>query len=292
MRLPHLERPICEPVELLPGAPVRAERIAQGNEASASEPFVHYHDVYELVLFGQVGGWFSTGERRYALAPYSVAYVPSMCEHDFALDPGPRDWTLVQIDAAAGAALTRAPGLERLHAAFCARPDHALQQRLHTLGVWLTELDAADPLTLPLVELLLRSAARAELVEGEAMRGDRVGLHRLRPAIDRLREDPAHAPGAEHAAELCALSQAYFSRRFKQQVGLSWSDYVRMHRLHLASRQLLESDQSISAIAYGLGFATPSHFTELFQQRFGMSPRDYRRAGGRLRSRGASSISR
>ncbi|NMW23056.1 helix-turn-helix transcriptional regulator, partial [Rhodanobacter denitrificans] len=94
-----------------------------------------------------------------------------------------------------------------------------------------------------------------------------------------LRSNPADAPGAEQAAVLCALSPAYFSRRFKQQVGMSWSDYVRTHRLHLASRRLLESGQSVAAIADSLGFSTPSHFGELFHRRFGMTPGDYRRAG-------------
>jgi AraC-type DNA-binding domain-containing proteins len=75
------------------------------------------------------------------------------------------------------------------------------------------------------------------------------------------------------------MSAAYFSRRFKQQVGMSWSDYVRTHRLHLASRRLLETDQSVAAIASDLGFATPSHFGELFLHRYGITPGEYRRAG-------------
>lgn len=292
MALPHLDRPICEPVELRPGAPVRAERVRQGREAGASEPFVHFHDVYELVLFGRVGGHFDAADRRYALAPRSLAFVPSMQHHDFALAPGPRDWLLVQVEASAGAALARLPGLERLREPFCARPGRELYRRLALLAGWLAELDAADPLALPLVESLLRAAARAPAAKGERLAADAGGLQRLRPAIDRLRRDPAGAPGAAQAAALCALSPAYFSRRFKQQVGMSWSDYVRTHRLHLASRRLLETGQSIAAIAYDLGFATPSHFGELFHRRFGVTPKDYRRrvaaaaTKGRTRAQG------
>ncbi|WP_426700858.1 AraC family transcriptional regulator [Rhodanobacter sp. Col0626] len=283
MALPHLDRPICEPVELAPGAPMRAERIRQGSEAGASEPFVHFHDVHELVLFGKVAGHFIADDRRYTLAPRCLAFVPSMVQHDFSLAPGPRDWVLVQVEAIAGETLSRMPGLDRLKHPFCARPGPALYRRLQMLADWLVELGAADPLSRPLVELLLRNAIRAPAIEGEKLATDAGGLQRLRPAIDRLRRDPANAPGAARAAALCALSAAYFSRRFKQQVGMSWSDYVRTHRLHLASRRLLESGQSIAAIADGLGFATPSHFGELFHRRFGMTPMDYRRVG-RVRS--------
>jgi AraC-like DNA-binding protein len=284
MTLPPPDRPICEPVELPPGAPVRVERVRQGREATHSEPFVHFHDVHELVLFGRVGGHFDVEDRRYALAPGSIAFVPSMHQHDFALDAGPRDWVLVQVEAAAGEALARTPGLARLRAPFCAMPGRRLGERLDMLADWLLELGPADASARPVAELLLRAAATAPAVEGERFSASARGLQRLRPAIDRLRRHPAEAPGAERAAALCMMSPAYFSRRFKQQVGVSWSDYVRTHRLHLASRRLLETDRSIAAIAEDLGFATPSHFGELFLRRFGMTPGEYRRAG-RARTR-------
>lgn len=279
MALPHLDRPISEPVELAPGAPLRAERIRQGHDAATSEPFVHFHDVHELVLFGQVTGHFDTENHRYPLAPHSLAFIPSLHQHDFALARGPRDWTLVQIEAAAGDPLLAAPGLEHLRQPFCAQPGADLGRRLGQLADWLVTLAPDDPLALPLAGLLLRAVARAPAIEGKVLTADTPGLHRLRPAIDRLRRDPASAPGAERAAALCALSPAYFSRRFKQQVGMSWSDYVRTHRLHLARRRLLDTDQSIAAIASELGFATASHFGELFHRRFGMTPGEYRQAG-------------
>jgi len=279
MALPHLDRPICEPVELPPGAPVRVERIRQGGSAARSEPFVHFHDVYELVLFGRVAGHFDVEDHRYPLASGCIAFIPSMRQHDFSLEAGPRDWVLVQVEAAAGGSLARRPGLERLHEPFCARPDRHLGQRLQQLADWLVELDPLDPLALPMVELLFRAAAQASAVAGEKLAAHASGLRRLRPAIDSLRRRPAEAPGAEQAAALCAMSAAYFSRRFKQQVGMSWSDYVRTHRLHLASRRLLETEQSIAAIAEALGFATPSHFGELFLQRYGVTPGEYRRSG-------------
>lgn len=279
MALPHFERPICEPVELAPRAPVRVERIRQGSEAMASDSFVHFHGAHELVLFGRVGGHFDTEDRRYVLAPGCVAFIPSMRQHDFLLEVGPRDWVLVQVAAAAGETLAHTPGLERLHQPFCGQPGQLLLQRMTMLADWLLGLDAADPLVLPLAELLLRAATLAPTVAGEKLAANARGLQRLRPAIDRLRHQPADAPGAEQAAVLCAMSTAYFSRRFKQQVGMSWSDYVRMHRLHLAGQRLLETEQSIAAIASGLGFATPSHFGDLFLHRFGMTPGEYRRAG-------------
>src|SRR5215472_2747251 len=133
MALSHLDRPICEPVELPPGAPVRIERIRQGRSATASEPFVHFHDVHELVLFGRVAGHCDLDDRRYTLTPGSIAFVPSLHQHDFSLEAGPREWVLLQIEAAAGESLSRHPGMERLREPFCTRPGRSLRARLQEL---------------------------------------------------------------------------------------------------------------------------------------------------------------
>jgi AraC-like DNA-binding protein len=279
MALPHLDRPICEPVELQAGSPVRVERVRQGPYSGPSDSFVHFHEVHELVLFGQVQGHFDADNRRYALNPHALVFVPSMQQHDFALERGARDWVLLQVSAGVCERLAGNPGLERLRESFCARPGGALRRRLQQLADWLLALPAHDPLVLPLAELLLAASLRAPTVTGTALPGDSHGLQRLRPAIDQLRRYPANAPGVQQAAMLCALSPAYFSRRFTQLVGMSWSDYVRTHRLQLASRRLLETSHSIATIASDLGFATPSHFGELFHRCFGLTPGQYRQAG-------------
>lgn len=280
-----LDRPICEPVELQPGACLRAERVRQGPRTTASAPFPHFHDVQELVLFGQIGGSFIADGRQYALAPGSVVFVPSMVRHDFALASGTRDWILIQLDAVAADGIARSAGLDQLGTAFCANPDPELGARLRDLAEWLVDMGPADGMALPLAELLLRAIVRAPMTEANATVSSRDHLDRLRPAIDRLRRDPAAAHTVEEAAGLCSLSAAYFCRRFKDEIGLPWSDYVRTHRLHLASRQLLEADQGIAEIAWRLGFATPSHFADLFRRRFGISPKQYRAARQEVRDR-------
>lgn len=281
MPVPHLDRPICEPVTLRPGARLRLRSVAEGPDAPPNAPFPHYHDVAELVLFGGVGGDLVADGIRYPLAPGCVAFVPSLQQHDFALQAGPRDWLLLQIDAATAGALADAPGGDGLRHAFCAQPGDTDRERIAMLGAWLLDAGEDDPAAPAIVELLLRAAASAPRIEGRREPGDAATLERLRPAIEALRRDPAHAPSAEQAAALCALSPAYFSRRFHQQLGMAWSEYVRTHRLHLASQLLLESDRSAAAIAEELGFSTPSHFGELFQRRFGVTPNSYRHAGRR-----------
>lgn len=275
--VPGIERPLCEPVELAPGARVRVERVSDGPESGASGMFPHFHDVHELVLFGRVAGAMFAGDTCWQLLPGCVVSIPSTQAHDFVLESGARDWVLLQVDADSAATLLRRPGLSPLAAATCAMPDAEQRARLAFLLDWLLRLPPDDPQALALVELVLHHVIRAEAVEGEPAPLPADALDRLRPAIERLRRDPAHAPSAEEAAALCALSPAYFSRRFRRRIGLSWSEYVRTHRLHLASQRLLDGTRSAAAIAEELGFSSPSHFGELFLQRFGMTPMMYRR---------------
>lgn len=271
-------RPICEPVMLPPGAALRAERIRHPAHAGATHPFPHVHDVCEFVVFREVAGSFFAGGNRYPLSSGSIVYVPSMEGHDFALDAGPKDWVLVQIDAISTEVLARRSGFERLARPFCARPDGVQGPRITGIADWLAGLSAVDPLAAPLVDVLVTAIVHSPVIEGDPIARREAGVDRLRPALDGLRRDPARPATLEEAARLCHLSPAYFSRQFKRTLGMTYGDYIRTHRLHLAARQLLTSDITVAELAYDLGFSSPSHFTAVFGRRFGITPRAYRLA--------------
>lgn len=268
-------RPICEPVELPPGKAVIAERVLVEPETENLGRFMHFHDVAELVLFRRVSGTFIAEGRRHALHDGAVVFIPSMRHHDFELDRAGMEWVLVQVDPY----IVERLGLQhsRLSRPFCAFPDEAARSRIQLLADWL--LDASekrDRKVERLVELLILSAA--ECAPGEAAASDSNTAHveRLLPALELLRTAPAEPIALETAATVCSLSPAYFSRRFRQLFGMTFSDYARTYRLHLAARRLGGTGAAISEIAYGVGFSSPAHFTLRFRERFGMTPREYR----------------
>ena len=78
-------------------------------------------------------------------------------------------------------------------------------------------------------------------------------------------------------AEVAGLSQYYFSRSFKQVVGLSPRQYVIRQRVSAAKRLLAQSQCSVLEVSWQLGFSTQTQFTKFFQKHVGMSPTDYRR---------------
>jgi len=270
-------RPICEPVELPLGASVLAERVTVAADAPNIGRFTHFHDVAELVLFRRVRGEFFAGGRRHELTDGAVVFVPSMRHHDFALERGPMEWVLVQADPYIAEALARSV-VPRLSQPFCAVPGSASRARIDVLADWLLDaLDkGSDEIVERITELLLHAAAEAPGDNSAAAPEMPAHVERLLPALERLRTAPAEALPLESAATLCRLSPAYFSRRFRQQFGMTFTDYARIYRLHLAARRLVDSGSAVSAIAYGVGFSSPAHFTARFRERFGMTPRAYR----------------
>ena len=97
---------------------------------------------------------------------------------------------------------------------------------------------------------------------------------RLRLIEERLREVQA-APTLSELAELCKLSVRQLTRGFRASRGCSIGDHVARSRLDQAKR-LLSSDQSVKAIAYSLGFSSPSSFSYAFRRLLGETPRQFR----------------
>ena len=77
-------------------------------------------------------------------------------------------------------------------------------------------------------------------------------------------------------AEYTGLSESYLSRIFKQNLGISISDYIREKKIEKATHLLRYSDKSIIDIANYLSFSSQSHFIQTFENFTGMTPKKYR----------------
>jgi len=77
------------------------------------------------------------------------------------------------------------------------------------------------------------------------------------------------------------LSPSYFSRLFKSETGMSFSDYVQKIRIEQAKHQLRQKDCSMADIAGRTGFFDQSHFIKIFKHTTGLTPGEYRRRRGR-----------
>ncbi|MEI6643175.1 MAG: AraC family transcriptional regulator [Novosphingobium sp.] len=274
---------ICEPVEVNPATAIRAERVAITRADPAPERFPHFHDAAELIWFSAVDGSLDCEDGAFLLESGTAVFVPPMHRHDFAIPPGDHRWVLVHLDPFLTASLlerTPAPSAAACRVVRCAG---ALRQRMELLFDWLAEASAdGSPreILVGLAGLILKAMILADAAADPEPGATSGAIDRLRPALDRIARNPGQPITLGEAASVCHLSEAYFSRRFKQVFGSTFSDYLRAYRLRLAAQRLLSGGERVSEIARATGFASPAHMTEQFRRRFGVTPRAYR-AGAR-----------
>lgn len=83
-------------------------------------------------------------------------------------------------------------------------------------------------------------------------------------------------PSIEQFAARANLSQHYFSDLIKKETGRTAKDHINGYIVERAKNMLLNSEQTVSEIAYDLGFNYPHYFTRLFKSRTGLTPMEYR----------------
>lgn len=72
------------------------------------------------------------------------------------------------------------------------------------------------------------------------------------------------------------MSRTQLHNKLKALTGLSTSIFVRVIRLRRAEQLLLTTQESVSEIAYRVGFNDPSYFTRCFTEEFGVPPKNKR----------------
>lgn len=83
-------------------------------------------------------------------------------------------------------------------------------------------------------------------------------------------------PSVQNLAMELSFSPNYLSDLLKKETGKTAQEHIHLFVMERAKNALLNSEKSISEIAYSLGFEYPQHFSNLFKSKTGMSPSQYR----------------
>jgi len=73
-----------------------------------------------------------------------------------------------------------------------------------------------------------------------------------------------------------AVSPTHLSRIFKQETGVSVSEYIRQRKIDMAKNLLRFSNHELADIAAMLSYSSQSHFIQQFHNQVGMTPKAYR----------------
>jgi AraC-like DNA-binding protein len=100
---------------------------------------------------------------------------------------------------------------------------------------------------------------------------------RLRALTDGLSRDPADGRSLADWARSAGASERTLARLFRRQTGMTFGAWRQRLRLLLAIARLAEG-APVTAVAYELGYESPSAFVAMFRRELGEPPGRYLRA--------------
>ena len=83
-------------------------------------------------------------------------------------------------------------------------------------------------------------------------------------------------PSVEYFSNKLHLSSSYFSDLLKKETGLNAKESINHFVIDKAKTRLLNSTNTVSEIAYELGFNYPHYFSRLFKSKTGKTPNEFR----------------
>lgn len=78
-------------------------------------------------------------------------------------------------------------------------------------------------------------------------------------------------------AKLSGLSENYFRVQFKKITGMSPLKYINSKRIDFAKEKLLNSQLSITEVAFDLGFSSCQYFSTFFKKQTSLTPEEFRK---------------
>lgn len=89
-------------------------------------------------------------------------------------------------------------------------------------------------------------------------------------------------PSVKYFADKICLSSNYFGDMLKKETGKTPQERIQEKVIELAKEHIVNTDKTVSEIAYTLGFQYPQHLCRVFKKRTGCTPNEYRLQYGQV----------
>lgn len=116
----------------------------------------------------------------------------------------------------------------------------------------------------------------AAIVQDEKQPREQKHQNWLKQSIDYIDLHASNGISVQQVADNIGIHRAYFSIEFKKHVGVSPMAYMTKVRMDKATLLLLETNTSVTEIAYSLGYLNLFSFTRAFKRYFTIAPTEYR----------------
>ncbi|SAI51117.1 AraC family transcriptional regulator [Bordetella ansorpii] len=103
----------------------------------------------------------------------------------------------------------------------------------------------------------------------------------IRNAVHHLRANSANRISVADVAQAVAMSERNFLRRFKNEIGVTPTEFILRVRLENACGMLLQTDLPADKVARRTGLGSGDRLAKLFRQHLSISPTEYRTSARR-----------
>jgi len=101
---------------------------------------------------------------------------------------------------------------------------------------------------------------------------------RLACVVDYIRNNLDKPLAVSALSRMAEMSQSHFSKLFKLSTGLAPHQFVLQERINRSKELLRQDNAKIVDVALGVGFENQAHFTTVFGNFVGMTPRQFQRS--------------
>ena len=98
----------------------------------------------------------------------------------------------------------------------------------------------------------------------------------IHKALSYIESHLIENPNVEDIALHCGLSTTKFHTYFKEEMGITPHAYMIIRKIEIAKTRLIQSDVSITELAYELNFSSSDYFSTVFKKYTGESPTEFR----------------
>lgn len=157
---------------------------------------------------------------------------------------------------------------------FCAEGGMPLEEAFFLSDMYIRKMDLCDNITD--IVLLHDKMAMDYTGRMRSLKKNSASSKQIKKAIDYVYDHLVERITVDELAKEIGMSPAYLSRAFKNELGVSVSEYIRQRKIDAAKNLLCYSNYDYSDIAAILSYASQSHFIQQFREREGMTPKQYR----------------